>query len=193
MTRHSSPTALALLRVIAVVGSLIASAQAFGACPALLDHSFRRLQGGDPQSLCQFSGKVVLVVNTASYCGYTHQYEGLEALYRKYKDRGLVVVGFPSNDFEQEPGSNKEIEEFCRSTYGVQFPMFEKGTVKNLVSNPFYAALAKTTGETPRWNFHKYLLDRTGTQVTSYRSAVEPTQKDFVQQVEKLLAEKPPA
>src|SRR3954470_15406709 len=96
-------------------------------CPALLDHTFNRLQTGQSESLCQYQGKVVLVVNTASYCAYTGQYEGLEALYRKYKDRGLVVLGFPSNDFGgQEPGTNTEIAEFCRLTYGVQFPMFEK-------------------------------------------------------------------
>src|SRR2546423_10552694 len=132
-------------------------------CPPLLDRDLNRLQTGHPESLCQYRGKVLLVVNTASYCGYTHQYEALEALYRKYKDRGLVVLGFPSNDFgAQEPGSNHEIAEFCRLTYGIQFPMFEKSNVASLKVNPLYADLAARTGQSPRWNFHKYLIDRNG-------------------------------
>jgi glutathione peroxidase len=162
-------------------------------CPPLLRQTFSRLQGGAPESLCQFRGKVLLVVNTASYCGYTRQYEGLEALYRKYKDRGLVVVGFPSNDFNQEPGTNKEVAEFCRTTYGVQFPMFEKGGVTALAASPFYAELAKRSGQAPRWNFHKYVVDRGGVQVTSFGSAVEPDQKELVALIERLLAAKPPA
>ena len=121
---------------------------AAGSCPALLQRTFNRLQTGKPESLCQFDGKVLLVVNTASYCGYTHQFEGLEAMYRKYKDRGLVVVGFPSNDFgKQEPGTNAEIAEFCRLTYGVEFPMFEKSSVTNIASNPLFTELASQHGQ----------------------------------------------
>ena len=161
-------------------------------CPALLDHEFNRLQTGKPESLCQYRGKVVLVVNTASYCGYTHQYEGLEALYRKYRDRGLVVVGFPSNDFGgQEPGSNKEIAEFCRLTYGVQFPMFEKSTVSGLKTNPLYGQLAAQTGKTPRWNFHKYVIDRNGNAAGTFASDVEPDNRELLALLEKLLADKP--
>ncbi len=131
-------------------------------------------------------------MNTASYCGYTKQYEGLEALYRKYKDRGLVVIGFPSNDFgAQEPGTNKEIAEFCRTTYGVEFPMFEKTSVARLDAQPLYATLVKATGQAPQWNFHKYVVDRSGTRIASFASAVEPTQRDFVASIERLLAEKP--
>ena len=127
------------------------------ACPQVLNFSFNRLQTGQPESLCQYRGKVVLIVNTASYCGYTHQHEGLEALYRKYRSRGLVVVGFPSNDFGgQEPGTNTEIAEFCRLTYGVEFPMFEKSSVTSIKTNPLYAELLARTGQTPKWNFHKY-------------------------------------
>jgi glutathione peroxidase len=161
-------------------------------CPALLRHSFTPIQGGEAQSLCQFEGKVVLVVNTASQCGFTGQYEGLEALYRKYRARGLVVVGFPSDDFGgQEPGSNPEIAEFCRTKYGVQFPLFEKRSVARLGENPFYADLARRTGDKPRWNFHKYLIDRHGQRVQSFASSVAPGA--LVPAIERLLAERMPA
>ncbi|HEY3181117.1 MAG TPA: glutathione peroxidase [Casimicrobiaceae bacterium] len=160
-------------------------------CPPLLRHTFKKLQTGDAQSLCQFQGKVLLVVNTASYCTYTKQYEGLEAIYRKYKDRGLVVVGFPSNDFgSQEPGSNKEIAEFCRTTYGVQFPMFEKSSVAKLDANPLYVELAAKTGASPKWNFHKYVVDRNGMPVASFASDVTPDAPKLVGLIERLLAEK---
>ncbi len=162
-------------------------------CPSLLDREFSRLQTGKPESLCQYRGKVLLIVNTASYCGYTHQYEGLEALYRKYKDRGLVVLGFPSNDFEQEPGSNKDIAEFCRLTYGVQFPMFEKSSVKSLSTNPLYADLVARTGLGPKWNFYKYVIDRNGNPVGTFASRVEPSDRDLVALLERLLADKPGA
>jgi glutathione peroxidase len=162
------------------------------ACPPLLDHEFNRLQTGKPESLCQYRGKVLLIVNTASYCGYTHQYEGLEAMYRKYRDRGLVVVGFPSNDFgAQEPGSNKEIAEFCRLTYGVQFPMFEKISVTSLATNPLYAELKASTGQVPKWNFFKYVIDRNGKPAGTFPSAVEPDNRDLAALLEKLLADKP--
>jgi glutathione peroxidase len=158
----------------------------------LLQYQFNSLQTGTPQSLCQYAGKVLLIVNTASYCGYTSQYEGLEALYRKYRERGLVVLGFPSNDFgSQEPGSNKEVAEFCRSTYGVEFPMFEKSSVGRLEAQPLYAELAAKTGKAPHWNFHKYVVDRAGRRVQSFGSDVTPDQRDLVGLIEKLLAEKP--
>ena len=158
-------------------------------CPPLLRHTFNQLQTGESQSLCQYQGKVLLIVNTASKCGYTPQYEGLEALYRKYKDRGLVVVGFPSNDFGgQEPGTNKQIAEFCRTTYGVQFPLYEKTTVTELARNPFYLDLVRATGEKPKWNFHKYLVDRNGTAVASYVSDVEPQSRELVARIESLLS-----
>ena len=161
-------------------------------CPPLLHYQFNSLQTGAPQSLCQYAGKVLLIVNTASYCGYTSQYEGLEALYRKYRQRGLVVLGFPSNDFgSQEPGSNKEVAEFCRSTYGVEFPMFEKSSVGRLEAHPLYAELAAKTGKAPRWNFHKYVVDRSGRRVQSFGSEVTPDQRDLVGLIEKLLAETP--
>lgn len=162
-----------------------------GSCPALLRYTFNKLQTGEPQSLCQFQGKVLLIVNTASYCAYTKQYEALEAMYRKYRSRGLVVVGFPSNDFgKQEPGSNREIAEFCRTTYGVQFPMFEKSSVSKLAANPLYAELAAKTGAAPRWNFHKYVVDRNGTPVASFASDVTPDSPKVMELIERLLAEK---
>lgn len=167
-------------------------AAAAGPCPALLNHEFNRLQTGKPETMCQYRGQVLLIVNTASYCGYTHQYEGLEALYRKYKDRGLVVLGFPSNDFgAQEPGSNHEIAEFCRLTYGVRFPMFEKSSLTSLKANPMYVELAARTGESPKWNFHKYLIDRDGNPAGTYASKVEPDDSALVGALEKLLADKP--
>jgi glutathione peroxidase len=161
-------------------------------CPALLRYRFNRLQTGEPQSLCQFQGKVLVIVNTASYCGYTGQYEGLEALYRKYKGRGLVVVGFPSNDFGgQEPGSNQEIAQFCRLTYGVQFPMFEKSSVTKVSANPLFASLTASTGVAPQWNFYKYVVDRNGQAVAGYGSRTTPDDRELVRTVERLLAEKP--
>ena len=184
--------ALATVALSATAVPVYAQAPAAGACPALLDREFNRLQTGNPESLCQYRGKVILVVNTASYCGYTHQYEGLEALYRKYRDRGLVVLGFPSNDFgAQEPGSNHEIAEFCRLTYGVQSPMFEKSSVTSLKTNPLYADLAARTGQSPRWNFHKYLIDRNGNPAGTFASDIEPDSRQLLALLEKLLADKP--
>ncbi|HYT97329.1 MAG TPA: glutathione peroxidase [Casimicrobiaceae bacterium] len=160
-------------------------------CPRLLRYTFKKLQTGEEQSLCQFQGKVLLIVNTASHCAYTKQYEGLEAMYRKYRNRGLVVVGFPSNDFgRQEPGSNKEIAEFCRTTYGVEFPMFEKSSVAKLDANPLYMELSAKTGASPKWNFHKYVVDRNGMPIASFASDVTPDSPKLVDLIERLLAEK---
>ena len=167
--------------------SAIAAETASAECPALLRHTFNGLQTGKPQSLCEYAGKVVLVVNTASQCGYTPQYDGLEALYRKYKDRGLVVLGFPANDFGgQEPGSNKEISAFCVNQYAIDFPMFAKIDLKK---SPLYTELTKATGSAPRWNFHKYLIDRSGKQVQSFDTKVEPNDPRLVSAVEKLLSQ----
>ena len=188
---------LLLIGLLAAAGAATAARAAESpaapdaSCPPLLQHTFNRLQTGQPQTLCQFQGKVLLVVNTASYCGYTHQYEGLEAMYRKYKDRGLVVVGFPSNDFSQEPGSNKEVAEFCRTTYGVDFPQFEKSSVAHLSANPLYTDLADLTGKKPQWNFHKFVVDRSGKPVASFPSATAPDNRDLTALIERLLAEKP--
>jgi glutathione peroxidase len=155
------------------------------ACPALLDRTMDTILE-KPQSLCEYAGKVVLVVNTASQCGYTPQYEGLEALYRKYRDRGLVVLGFPSNDFgAQEPGSNKDIAAFCVNQYAIDFPMFAKTELKK---NPLYADLMRASGSAPRWNFHKYLIDRSGQQVLAFDTRVAPSDPRLVGAIEKLLS-----
>jgi glutathione peroxidase len=191
-----------LLSVVCIAGSLasgVASAQAAppaatapaatpASCPALLQKNFKKLQDESDQSLCQYAGKVILVVNTASFCGYTSQYEGLEALYAKYAARGLVVLGFPSNDFAQETGTNKEIADFCFNTYGVKFPMFAKTSVVGKNANPLYVDLARLTNKRPEWNFHKYLLDRSGKPVESFASVVSPTDRRFVLEIERLLS-----
>jgi len=160
-------------------------------CPPLLDTALPTLSDDKPESICQYKGKVILVVNTASQCGYTPQYEGLERLYKRYKDKGLVVLGFPSNDFGgQEPGSNREIAKFCEANYGVSFPMFTKTSVAKGEVNPFYARLAKSTGTAPSWNFHKYLVNRSGTKAQSFATKVEPSDPKLVSEIERLLADK---
>ncbi len=187
------PFLCALRKSVLLLGLLVgaASAQA-AACPALLDRELPRLQDEKPQSLCQYAGKVVLVVNTASFCGFTSQYKGLEALYARYRDRGLVVLGFPSNDFgSQEPGSNREIAAFCDSTFGVKFPMFTKTRVSSRGGpgvNPLFVELERVTGSSPGWNFHKYLIARDGTTVESFSSFTGPDSSSFVKTIEKRLA-----
>jgi glutathione peroxidase len=182
-----------LAQLLAIAAGLLAALPATAAsCPALLSHSFPRLQDSAPQSLCQYQGKVVLVVNTASFCGFTGQYEGLETVYDKYKDRGLVVIGFPSNDFgDQEPGSNQEIADFCRMTYGVKFPMMAKTDIAAPKTNAFYKQLIAKAGARPKWNFHKYLIDRSGSRVESYSSLTAPESGNLIAQIERWLAEQP--
>jgi glutathione peroxidase len=159
-----------------------------GSCPQLFNQTFKRLQDETPQSLCQYSGKVILVVNTASYCGFTRQYDGLERLYERFKTQGLIVLGFPSNDFgQQEPDSNKKIADFCHNTYGIKFPMFAKSSVRGSNVNPFFRQLASITGDTPTWNFHKYLISRDGRQVLSFGSQIAPESKTLTEAIEKML------
>ena len=187
-------TALYRLGSVALLISMLGAAGWAGpalaqtACPALLDHRFPRLQDEAPQDLCQYRGRVLLVVNTASYCGYTPQYEGLEQLHARYSARGLTVLGFPSNDFgAQEPKSGKEIADFCFNTYGVKFPMFGKSSVVGQSANPMFAALAQQSGQAPKWNFHKYLVGRDGKVVASFGSRVEPTDRQITTRIEQLL------
>jgi glutathione peroxidase len=158
-----------------------------GACAPMLKHTLPGLLE-DAIPLCRYQGKVLLVVNTASQCGYTSQYQGLEALWKRYRDRGLVIVGFPSNDFgRQEPGSNKDIAQFCEANFGVSFPMFAKTEVAGPRANGFYNDLARVSGKRPQWNFHKYLVDRRGERVLSFESAVEPGDRKLVAELERLL------
>ena len=175
--------------ILAFIVLLLASPMTAAACPPLLDLKLPTLTE-DAASLCRYQGKVLLVVNTASQCGYTPQYEDLEKIYRRYKDKGLVVIGFPSNDFGgQEPGSNKEIAKFCEVNYGVSFPMFAKSAVAKGTINPFYERLAQASNSRPRWNFHKYLVDRKGERVLAYESAVTPSDREIVIDIERLLAQ----
>ena len=186
---------LLLATLVASAASLLplpAAAQQPAACPALLQHQFPRLQDDAPQNLCQYAGKVVLVVNTASYCGYTRQYEGLEALYARYRTRGLVILGFPSNNFgQQEPGNAKQIAALCFNTYGVEFPMFSKTEVVGPQRNALYTQLLQATQAAPQWNFHKYLIGRDGRTVTSFPSAVEPQSRPLVSAIEAALRKQP--
>lgn len=167
-------------------------ASAFGAAAeaGVLNHEFRRLAGQERVNLAQaYDGQVLLVVNTASKCGFTPQYEGLEALHQKYSSQGFAVLGFPSNDFMgQEPGSEAEIEEFCTLTYGVKFPMFEKVVVRGAEATPFYRELAAATGDQPGWNFHKYLIGRDGSVVASFGSRTKPDAPELVEAIEKAVA-----
>jgi glutathione peroxidase len=159
------------------------------ACSNLLHKTFNRLQDDAPQDLCQYAGRVLLVVNTASYCGFTSQYEGLERLHAERKEKGLVVLGFPSNDFgQQEPGNSKQIADFCANTYGVKFPMFEKSVVSGTGANQLYRELGQATGKTPQWNFHKYLIGRDGKVIASYASNVSPQDKRLLNDIDHALS-----
>jgi glutathione peroxidase len=182
-------TILALIiAALVTLAGIAPSSAADTPCPMILDHKFANLMD-EPVSLCQFSGKVLLIVNTASECGYTPQYESLEKLYRRYRDKGFAVLGFPANDFGgQEPGSNQEIAQFCRVNYGITFPVFAKTTVVGANANPLFRTLAAKTGKPPRWNFHKYLLDKAGAPIAAFESAVEPEDRRITAQIEKLLA-----
>jgi glutathione peroxidase len=179
---------LARIASFALAFAAIGIAHAEGICPSLLDHRFKRLQDETSQHLCQYAGKVILVVNTASYCGFTKQYEGLETLHASYKNKGFTVLGFPSNDFgQQEPGNSKQIADLCFNTYGVKFPMFEKSSVSNGRQNPFYDQLISRTGQAPKWNFHKYLIDRSGKVIASYPSETKPDDKRLRLEIERAL------
>ncbi len=191
MKLNITPFFALLLWALASSGEALAATPGDkAACPAVLQHTVARLQDEKPQALCQYAGQVVVVVNTASFCGFTPQYKGLEALYAKYKDQGLVVLGFPSNDFSQEPESNAKIADFCENTFGVKFPMFVKTTVRGGNALPLFKQLAEKTGTTPKWNFYKYIISRDGQQIQRFSAMTGPQDKSFVQAVEKQLTMK---
>lgn len=172
-----------------LLAGLLAGGGTAVAAEGLLAHSFRPLAGKTPVHLAKaYKGKVVLVVNTASKCGLTPQFEALEALHAKYKGKGFAVLGFPSGDFKaQEFDDEKDIQQFCTLTYGVKFPMFEKVHVVGPQATPLYQDLAKAAGEAPKWNFHKYLLGRDGKLVASYGSKIKPDDAVVVAGIEKAL------
>ena len=181
MTRNTALAAVAAVSMLVAGVALSAS--------GLLGHSFRPLAGKAPVNLEKtYGGQVLLVVNTASKCGFTPQFEALEALHAKYKGKGFAVLGFPSGDFrEQEFTDEKQIQEFCTLTYGVKFPMFEKVQVRGDTPTPLYADMIKATGEAPGWNFHKYLIDRSGRRVVAYTSLTGPGDRDLQAQIEEFL------
>ncbi|HEY9103996.1 glutathione peroxidase [Chitinimonas sp.] len=155
-------------------------------CPPLLQHAFKTLQG-KPLDLCGLAGKPILVVNTASKCGYTPQFEKLEGMYKQYRAQGLTVLGFPSNDFNQELASNKEIGDFCKLTYFVEFPMVEASSVQGEGANPFFKALSKATGQAPKWNFQKYLIAPDGKTVYAFSSPTEPDAPELMAKLKPML------
>jgi len=163
------------------------------ACPAALQFNVIPLGGKTPVNLCQaYKGKVLLMVNTASFCGFTKQYKALEAMYSHYKDQGFYVLGFPANDFgEQEPGDDKAIKDFCDATYKVKFPMFKKTKVASHHADPLYRELARqSNGSYPQWNFHKYLIDRNGKVIADFTSPTTPDNPQIVSAVERAIAQK---
>lgn len=178
-----------------ILGALLLMSSAAFAASSVHDFTMDAING-TPTPLASFKGKVMLVVNVASQCGYTYQYEGLQALYMKYKDQGLVVAGFPANNFgAQEPGSNAEIGAFCKSKFGVTFPMFSKISVKGSDKAPLYQFLTdpkanpKTGGEIP-WNFTKYLVDRNGKVLARFDAPVEPESPELTSAIEAALKAK---
>ncbi len=176
-----------MLRSSFCIVLLMATTNAFAAdCPALLKHEFKTLQG-QPLNLCGMAGKPILVVNTASKCGYTRQFAALEAMYKQYKEQGLMVVGFPSNDFKQELASNKEIGDFCRLTYFIEFPIAEASSVTGDGANPFFKALAQATGRVPKWNFQKYLIAPDGNTIYSFPSSIEPDGAEVMDKLKPML------
>ena len=175
-----------MMKRLLLLALLTALPSVAAACPELLNQRYTSLQG-KPVNLCDFAGRPVLVVNTASKCGYTPQFEKLEAMHNRYRGRGLVVLGFPSNDFNQELATNREIAEFCKLTYFVEFPMIEKGSVTGAGANPFFKQLAAATGSAPQWNFHKYLIAPDGKTVYSFDTQVEPDAREIMSRLQPML------
>ena len=150
------------------------------------DFSFKNIEG-NTVNLADYKGKVILVVNVASRCGFTNQYEGLQTLWNSYKDKNLVVIGVPSNNFRQEPGTNKEIKDFCETTFGINFPITEKQSVRGADAHPFFMWAKKNYGSSaiPKWNFHKIVIGKNGKVVETFASITKPLSKIFISTIEK--------
>jgi glutathione peroxidase len=183
--------ALSRIMQLVVLASLACafSGAAFGRdCPAYLDHAFKKLHSDETVNLCKaYAGKPLLIVNTASHCGYTPQFKGLESLYERYKDRGLVVVGFPSDDFNQEAHEEAETAQVCYLNYGVKFTMLAPLPVKGPAANPVFRELARQTQE-PSWNFNKYLVRPDGKVMQYFDSGITPDSPELEEGIESLLA-----
>jgi glutathione peroxidase len=178
-----------LLAALLALGGPAGQALAAAQCPPLLHYEAKPLRGSDPVKFCEaYQGKVILAVNTASQCGFTPQFQGLEALYQKYKDRGFVVLGFPSNDFKQELPEAEQIAGVCYLNYGVTFPMFAKSAVSGKGANPFFKGLYEQSGLAPQWNFFKYLIGADGKLIKAYPSRIEPESEELVAAIESALA-----
>ncbi|MEZ5930595.1 MAG: glutathione peroxidase [Alphaproteobacteria bacterium] len=184
-----------MIRALALVATLAACLWTGGAGPlqaapsSAHDIAFTSIDG-DPLPLSSFAGKAVLVVNTASLCGFTYQYDGLQAVYDRYRDEGLVVLGVPSNDFgQQEPGSADEIKHFCEVNFNIDFPLTDKQSVKGENAHPFFRYVADTLGKgsLPKWNFHKYLIDPEGHLVGAWPSKAEPASAEITDAIERVL------
>lgn len=179
---------MSYLRTLLAVTALFASANAAAVCPAILDHTMQKLRSTETVNLCEaYSGKPLLVINTASHCGFTPQFKGLEALYQDYREQGLVVAGFPSDSFNQEADNAEETAEVCYINYGVTFDMYSEIPVKGNDAHPLFAQLAAAQGA-PRWNFTKYLIDRDGNVVARWGSRTNPEDKELRAAIEQALA-----
>ena len=178
-----------MLRLIPVLATLAAAAAVCYGAESVYDFTPNSIEG-QPAPLSEYKGKVLLLVNVASKCGFTPQYKGLEAVYEEYKDKGLVIVGFPANNFaQQEPGTNEEIKTFCTRTYNVTFPMMSKISVKGGDQDPLYKYLTATNGGDIKWNFTKFLVDRNGNVVARFEPPVKPDSPEVKAAIEKALAE----
>ena len=184
----SKPIQLILVTTV-VLFSLVWSAIAMAQdCPDTLKFVKRKLNSSETVNLCDaYKGKTLLIVNTASYCGFTKQFKGLETLYDNYKDRGLVVLGFPSHDFNQEDQDEGKTGELCELTYGVKFPMFEPLSVRGDSADPLFRVLTQQADVAPKWNFYKYLVNKEGKVVASFNSMTGPDSKKMIQAIEGIL------
>ncbi|GLS26951.1 glutathione peroxidase [Marinibactrum halimedae] len=170
-----------------VLGLACFTGQAQAACPSYLDHDFKTLRSSKTLNPCEaFPGKALLVVNTASHCGFTPQFKGLEALYQQYKEKGLVVLGFPSDDFFQEDEDSEKTAEICYVNYGVTFPMMAESHVRGNKANPLFQAMSDKVGS-PKWNFFKYVLDREGNVVKRFSSKTSPDDESLKEAIEAVL------